>query len=165
MDMFGRPIAARKSGSTFEGQATAPDGRPLYLRFGTWPKNERSMITEAMPSVHELGVSVYRAGYDATSGSYFIAPDEDLRMDTAYEAYMQYSSRPVFLVTGEEIGLGGAGEPVLRRVKVVAYAVTVRSRAAPVAPPRLVPVSKAVWHALEALRWEGATMCIYVDHL
>ena len=165
MDMLGQPLPAMKTGSPFQGQATTPDGRPLYLRFGEWPKRERSQINDTFESwgITELGISCYRAAYDAASNSYYYAPDEDLRWSWTAACSFSYSGRPAFLVTGEEVGLGSDGEPVLRRLRTVGYCVPVRSRANPLAPARLVPVPKAIWREMEALRGDGDALWLYVD--
>lgn len=90
-------------------------GRPVYLRFGELPESGRSSTGLL---IRECGVSVY-PGVE-TGGSYAL----DFRrlltgIDTRYLTSILWRSRPLFLVEGRRIGLGGMGEPCLADARIV----------------------------------------------
>lgn len=94
---------------------------PLYIRFGDIPTEEKSRVwISGVPVEKELGVSVYHAV--ETCGMFFpILPDEsnsDGVMD--YFMFLLHGERPVYLVTGDELGFEGKNrEPLLRNVIVL----------------------------------------------
>lgn len=96
---------------------TASSGR-VFLRFGTWHASEssRNYATGAI----EAGVSVYEA---TAKGEIFTISTTNLTHqgedDLRYRLRKRPEDEPIFLVTGDEVGTGGDGEPLLRRVKIV----------------------------------------------
>lgn len=167
-NMFGAPIAHPKSGLPCWRPKALATRRPIYVRFGAWPTDERSSTFAGQRDwvFKEQGVSAYRATYDAESGSYYLTDDKAIVSPIARQgAAYSFSARLAYVITGREIGLGVSGEPLLRHVRVVGYAVAVKSFWHPYGIPRLVPISKAVWRALEAIRGNNPRLWITVDAL
>ena len=95
------------------------DDTRLYLRFGSIPEGERSW--DNRNNRQEDGVSVYACERDATDDD---APED---VDEAYylsgtmlQTVFYLMTRDTYLVTGEQVGTGADGEPLLRDVTVVA---------------------------------------------
>lgn len=100
-------------------QATTEGGDKLYIRFGDIPSDERSI--DRRNGGTEDGVSVYPC--EATA----IDPDAALSTypndpDTEYHPYgnmvqdmSSLTARDTYLVTGDEVGTGADGEPVLQK--------------------------------------------------
>lgn len=136
--------------------------QPIYLRFGDWPEDERS--TNYITKQKELGVSVVPTHYDAALGSwlYDLYDGQGGNRDNE-ERSLLYSSwlleqRPAYLVTGEEVGRGSGGEPVLRSVQIVGYLILVFDNFSLV--PRLASISKVAWETLQALRGNYPTITL-----
>jgi hypothetical protein len=150
----------RKSRQATPAPARRQRKKRIYLRFGAWPKEERS--ANYVNDENEWGVSVYPARYNAEQGCW--------EYDTADSAYhIAYGGmaqilwrRPVYLVTGDEVGRGQDGEPLLRNVRIVGYCVVV-CRGGP-GNQALIPVSKSVWQALQALRGDGRFVALIASH-
>lgn len=91
----------------------------LYIRFGAIPDGERSW--DSRNDRWEDGVSVYACERDATDDD---APDG---VDEAYylagtmlQTVFALATRDTYLVTGDQVGTGADGEPVLQNVEAVA---------------------------------------------
>ena len=91
----------------------------LYIRFGAIPEGERSW--DNRNDQWEDGVSVYACERDATDED---APED---VDEAYylagtmlQTVFALLTRDTYLVTGEQVGTGADGEPVLKDVEAVA---------------------------------------------
>ena len=91
----------------------------LYIRFGAIPEGERSW--DNRNDQWENGVSVYACERDATDED---APED---VDEAYylagtmlQTAFALMTRDTYLVTGEQVGTGADGEPVLKDVEAVA---------------------------------------------
>lgn len=86
----------------------------LYIRFGNMPKGGRSKnyVTGQM----ENGLSVYAATYDLETGAIIL----DGSIANPGTLFFMVGDRPVYLVTGEEIGEGSDGEPLLENAKKLA---------------------------------------------
>ncbi len=81
---------------------------PLYIRFGSLPKSGKSQNYAS--GKLEAGISVYGACYDLESGV--------IRFDERGGLFDPYLlSRAVYLVTGEEVGIGSDGEVLLSNVR------------------------------------------------
>lgn len=104
-----------------------------YIRFGLWPKDERSHIGEAFrrqrawvynaigqsQEEFEAGVSVYPAKWDDTKKRWVIPT---FAIDSYIMSLDELISRKtdIYLVTGDEQDEEGSdGEPLLRNVKLV----------------------------------------------
>lgn len=92
-----------------------------YIRFGKIPDNEQSNIYRHGELVgKEIGVSVYDCCYNR--GKYCIIYPNPSNEDTIcdFSGFMFYTPRsPIYLVTGEEVGIGSDGEPLLKNVKII----------------------------------------------
>lgn len=88
------------------------EGIPCYLRYRQPPSGGRSY--NSRDGVYEAGVSVYRA---YRLGDRYVI---DLTGHDVFSSlFISQSNEDLYLVTGEEIGTGADGEPVLRNVHIV----------------------------------------------
>ena len=94
---------------------------PLYIRFGDVPTDEKSRVwASGVPVAEELGVSVYHAL--ESCGMFFPVLPEESNADGVmdYFMFLLHRERPVYLVTGDELGFEGRNrEPLLRNVVVL----------------------------------------------
>jgi len=98
-----------------------------YIRFGNWPTDERSRVGERIRLFggglyqggdYEAGVSVYSAFWDAHKQRWSIPTlGINTYLPTLDELF--HGSSPVFLVTGDEIGIGTDGEPLLINLQLI----------------------------------------------
>lgn len=91
---------------------------PIYLRFGNLPDGGRSNFVSWGPW-REVGVSAYPANA-REDGSYVL----DFRRllagpETRYLASLLHQGRPLYLVGGDQVGIGGMGEPLLADARIV----------------------------------------------
>lgn len=91
----------------------------MYLRFGEIPESGRSGIYKGdLGKIgEEIGVSCYR-GVVIDDLVYIIMPH--IQATTYYWLLDEYNrgKTNLYIVTGEEIGLGTDGEPLLKNVQV-----------------------------------------------
>lgn len=85
----------------------------IYIRWGKLPKGGKSK--NHTTGELEAGVSVYSARYNPITTGYDY--DDDALADAAIRYLML--GYPVYLVTGEQIGHGSDGEPVLANVTII----------------------------------------------
>ncbi len=93
-----------------------------YIRFGMWPKNERSQnfLAGKDAQYFEKGVSAYHCSYDLDDDRWAIDPSVDYATVAGTMQSLIYGNRPVFLVQGTEIKEEGSdGEPLLHNVKLI----------------------------------------------
>jgi hypothetical protein len=83
------------------------DVETVYMRFGKSPKEGYSF--NYMDNEKEKGVSVYEAKI-ADDGSFRIVNANHLMEAT----YLQVQERPIYVLSGKEIGRGADGEPVIK---------------------------------------------------
>lgn len=85
----------------------------IYIRFGALPKGGKSRNWAS--GEYERGVSVYRARYNVNTGTYqpFGA------LPGAEIAHLLRGSK-ILLVTGDKVGTGSDGEPLLSNVRIIA---------------------------------------------
>lgn len=136
--------------------------RKIYLRFGPWQPDERS-YSRAQGTWLD-GISVFPACYDARSGYYSYDQEYlDLQMAELAPGLFRILAlqRPVYVVTGDDVGRGYDGEPLLRNVRVVAYAIIVMREGKP-HEMYLKRVPRAVWEALQSLRKEHEGLVIHL---
>lgn len=93
---------------------SAPYSGDVYLRFNRPPKSgkSRNYATGEL----EKGVSCYALRWDLVAGCYKRTGGG---LDGAMFAYM-IQGAPIYLITGNECGIGSDGEPLLDNVKVLA---------------------------------------------
>lgn len=104
-----------------------------YIRFGEIPKDEKSKIGngcigDCYETVgHEKGVSVWNCAIDSNGLYCLVAPHG--RNSCSYGDFSQAAfpdsccgcdkNGKIYVVTGDEVGIGSDGEPLLRNVKIV----------------------------------------------
>ena len=99
-----------------------------FIRFGDWPKDERSNIWYQPEGSKEDGVSVYEAGIYNGSDSYFkgkleiLGPHHSAQFVGTLDSFIkEFASGGIsaYLVSGNVVGVGSDGEPLLRNVKKI----------------------------------------------
>ena len=93
----------------------------LYIRFGNIPANEKSKIYRGEKEIgSENGVSVYPA-FKLTNGDIVLGLNLPITKTTLHtqQHLLEYDNRPCYLVTGDYIGNGADGEPLIRNVEIV----------------------------------------------
>ena len=96
------------------------DIKPLYIRFGEIPENGFSTIYSYGQEVgKEEGVSCYRAIIDENGVTHICLPlpFTESRWNVL-QGFIHYDDRPAFLITGDIIGYGSEGEPLLKNVRI-----------------------------------------------
>ena len=92
----------------------------MYLRFGQIPQNERSGIYKGDHGKigEEQGVSCYR-GVIVDNKVYIIMPH--VASTTYYWLIDSYNRGkiPLYIIQGEEVGLGSDMEPLLKNVSII----------------------------------------------
>jgi len=97
--------------------------RDTYIRFGDLPENERS--TDHSSGRKESGVSVYAAESDTPDDSAETDADEAHYLaGTELQTVFYLLDRPVYLVSGERVGTGADGEPLIRDCEIEAELTT-----------------------------------------
>lgn len=93
-------------------QQARSEGTPCYLRYRRPPESGRSY--NARDDIYEAGVSVYRA---YRLGDRYVI---DLTgHDPVSSLFISQTNGDPYLVTGENIGTGADGEPLLRHVRII----------------------------------------------
>lgn len=102
---------------TLDADALPVDpGDDVYVRFGDLPENERSYNNT--DDCYEDGVSVYAAEVESVpqesdaAGMFVPVGSKTLQI-------IMLAQRDTYLVTGDEVGTGVDGEPLLRDVEIV----------------------------------------------
>lgn len=90
-------------------------GKDVFIRFNHIPKNGKS--TNWATGHQELGVSAYEALYDVASGEYCCYG----ALEGAELSYLIQAS-PIYFITGEVVGKGSDGEPVISNIEVLGEA-------------------------------------------
>jgi len=88
----------------------------VYVRFGDIPEDERS--TNHVDGSKEKGVSAYSAKILGTHDDRD-APAEFVPRGNKLQQILLLRKRDTYLITGEEVGRGEDGEPVLSDVEVI----------------------------------------------
>lgn len=99
-----------------------------YIRFGRIPPNERSRIYRGDEIIgEELGVSCYDAAFiDGEWRIIYPNPCKECTVDTLHGLILgccgrnKFDDNDAYLLTGDKVGVGSDGEPLIRNVKVVA---------------------------------------------
>ena len=93
----------------------------LYIRFGDIPKDEKSKVYNGEIEIGtENGVSVYPA-FEDSEGDIVLGLSLPITKTTLYtqQHLLEYDNRPCYLVSGDYVGKGTDGEPLLKNVKVI----------------------------------------------
>lgn len=99
-----------------------------YIRIGEIPKNEISNIYDNYVKVgEEIGVSAYEAIKINNSWHIIFPPDFRLGQGDTYEKLLRNvvgyddvlgKPRKVYLISGDVVGKGSDGEPLLKNVRI-----------------------------------------------
>ncbi len=94
--------------------------KPLYIRFGDIPTNGKSNVYNGEIEIGvEEGVSVYPAF--ESNGYISVGLSLPITRSTLHtqQALLEYESRPCYLVTGDYVGKGTDGEPLIKNVRII----------------------------------------------
>ena len=94
--------------------------KQLYVRFGDIPSNEKSKIYRGEEEIgEENGVSVYPAF--ELNGNIVLGLTLPITRTTLYtqQHLLEYDNRPCYLVSGDYIGSGTDGEPLIRNISII----------------------------------------------
>lgn len=94
--------------------------KPLYIRFGDVPSNETSKIYRGEVEIgDENGVSVYPAF--EVNGDIVLGLTLPITRTTLYtqQHLLEYDDRPCYLVSGDYVGKGTDGEPLIRNISII----------------------------------------------
>lgn len=88
----------------------------LYIRYGEIPSNEKSKIHNRAGEIigEEVGVSVF----EYIEGRGIVVPDNEIARDD----FLMLSNtfwKNHYLVTGDEVGIGSDGEPLINNIKII----------------------------------------------
>lgn len=92
----------------------------LYIRFGDIPSDEKSKIYRNEEEIgFEEGVSVYPAF--ETNGDIIIGLSMPITKTTLHtqQHLLEYENRPCYLVTGDYVGKGSDGEPLIKNIRII----------------------------------------------
>lgn len=95
--------------------------KPLYIRFGDIPKNEKSKVYNGEIEIGtEKGVSVYPA-FEDSEGNIVLGLSLPITKTSLYtqQHLLEYDNRACYLVSGDYVGKGTDGEPLLRNIKII----------------------------------------------
>ena len=96
------------------------DIKPLYIRFGEIPESGFSSIYQHGEEVgKENGVSCYRVLVDENDTIHICLPlpFTESRWNVL-QGFIHYDDRNAYLVTGDVVGYGNEGEPLLKNIKI-----------------------------------------------
>ncbi len=94
--------------------------KSLYVRFGDIPDNEQSKIYNGENEIDiENGVSVYSAFIDGDN--VILGLTLPITKTTLYtqQHLLEYDARPCYLVTGDYVGKGTDGEPLIKNISII----------------------------------------------
>ena len=94
--------------------------KPLYIRFGDIPNNEQSKIYNGENEIGvENGVSVYPAFINGDN--IILGLTLPITKTTLYtqQHLLEYDTRPCYLVSGDYVGNGTDGEPLIKNISII----------------------------------------------
>ena len=99
------------------------DLKSIYIRFGDIPESGFSTIySHGEESGKEKGISCYRALIDENDVVHICLPlPFDSSKWNVFQGFILYDDRPAYLITGDLVGYGSEGEPLLENVKIAKY--------------------------------------------
>lgn len=120
-DLYGNPSASLVHVNTqraFDKSVAAAkekwkDATPVFLRYGDLPKDGKS--TNFAEGSKEAGVSVFRGLFLEKTGEAIPLSSSNQEKSSA----IALRSRPLYVVEGDEVGVGADGEPVLDNARIV----------------------------------------------
>lgn len=93
----------------------------LYIRFGNIPINGKSKVYNGEIEIGiEEGISVYPA-FEDKEGNIILGLNLPITKTSLYtqQHLLEYDNRPCYLVTGDYVGKGTDGEPLLKNVRII----------------------------------------------
>lgn len=114
--------------SIMEAMNPGTGGKRYYIRFGKIPPTERSRIHSGGDVIgEEIGVSCYDAAYiDGEWRIVYPNPCKECTVDTLHGFILgccgvnKFEDNDAYLITGDKVGYGSDGEPLIRNVRVIA---------------------------------------------
>lgn len=103
--------------------------KPLYIRFGDIPSDEKSKIYRNEEEIGiEESVSVYPAF--EINGDIVIGLSLPITQTTLHtqQHLLEYENRPCYLVTGDYVGKGSDGEPLIKNVRIIKKIKTLQNK-------------------------------------
>lgn len=96
------------------------DIKPLYIRFGEIPESGFSSIYQHGEEVgKENGVSCYRALVDENDTIHICLPLPFTKSRwNVLQGFIHYDDRNAYLITGDVVGYGSEGEPLLKNIRI-----------------------------------------------
>lgn len=95
--------------------------KSLYIRFGNIPINGKSKVYNGEIEIGiEEGISVYPA-FEDKEGNIILGLNLPITKTSLYtqQHLLEYESRPCYLVTGDYVGKGTDGEPLIKNVRII----------------------------------------------
>lgn len=88
----------------------------LYVRYGEIPQDEKSKIHNRAGEIigEEVGVSVF----EYIEGRGIVVPDTEKARDDYFMLSKMFWKNH-YLVSGDEVGIGSDGEPLITNVKII----------------------------------------------
>ena len=88
----------------------------LYIRYGEIPPDEKSKIHNRAGEIigEEAGVSVF----EYIEGRGIVVPDNEIARDDFFKLSNTFWKNH-YLVSGEEVGIGSDGEPLINNIKII----------------------------------------------
>ena len=95
--------------------------KSLYIRFGNIPTNGKSKVYNGEIEIGiEEGISVYPA-FEDKEGNIILGLNLPITKTSLHtqQHLLEYESRPCYLVTGDYVGKGTDGEPLLKNIRIM----------------------------------------------
>ena len=105
----------------YDWQAKGKSDKSLYIRFGDIPVDGKSKVYNGEIEIGtEEGISVYPA-FEDKEGNIILGLTLPITRTTLYtqQHLLEYDNRPCYLVSGDYIGKGTDGEPLIKNVKII----------------------------------------------
>lgn len=95
--------------------------KSLYIRFGDIPTNGKSKVYNGEIEIGiEEGISVYPA-FEDKEGNIILGLNLPITKTSLHtqQHLLEYDNRPCYLVTGDYVGKGTDGEPLIKNVRII----------------------------------------------
>ena len=95
--------------------------KSLYIRFGDIPTNGKSKVYNGEIEIGiEEGISVYPA-FEGKEGNIILGLNLPVTKTSLHtqQHLLEYDNRPCYLVTGDYVGKGTDGEPLIKNVRII----------------------------------------------
>ena len=95
--------------------------KSLYIRFGDIPTNSKSKVYNGEIEIGiEEGISVYPA-FEDKEGNIILGLNLPITKTSLHtqQHLLEYDNRPCYIVTGDYVGKGTDGEPLIKNVRII----------------------------------------------